>query len=195
MDVEKLTVKVQQSLNEAQLIAVKSNHQQVDAIHLFAALIAQEDGLIPNIFSKMGVNIKELNEETKKALDKMPKITGSGADSESVYATRMFEEVLVKAEGEAKKFKDSYISVEHVMLGLMDVNSKEVKAILMKFNITKEEFLTGLSKVRGNQRVENQDPEGTYEALVKYGSNLVEEAKKHKLDPVIGRDEEIRRVI
>ena len=195
MDVEKLTVKVQQSLNEAQAIAIKNNHQQIDTLHLFAALIAQEDGLIPNIFSKMGVNIRQLNEEIGKGLDGIPKVTGNGADSGSVYATRRFEEVFVKAEDEAKKFKDSFISVEHVMLGLMDVNSKDIGVILKKFKITKEIFLNSLSKVRGNQRVENPDPEGTYEALVKYGSNLVEEAKKHKLDPVIGRDEEIRRVI
>ena len=195
MDVEKLTIKVQQSLNEAQLIAVKSNHQQIDTIHLFAALIAQGDGLIPNIFSKMGVNIRQLGEEINKALAKMPRVTGSGADTSSIRATRRFEEVFIKAEDEAKKFKDSYISVEHVMLGLMDVGSKEIGEILKKFNITKEIFLSALSQVRGNQRVENPDPEGTYEALVKYGSNLVEEAKKHKLDPVIGRDEEIRRVI
>ncbi|MBU3112219.1 ATP-dependent chaperone ClpB [Clostridium lacusfryxellense] len=195
MDVEKLTVKVQQSLNEAQLLAVKNNHQQVDTLHLFAALIAQEDGLIPNIFSKMGVDIASLNNDIKKVIDSMPKVTGSGADSGSVYATRRFEEVFVKAEAEAKKFKDSFISVEHVMLGLMEVNTKEITEILKKFNITKDAFLSVLSSVRGNQRVENPDPEGTYEALVKYGSNLVEQAKKHKLDPVIGRDEEIRRVI
>ncbi|MBZ9686619.1 ATP-dependent chaperone ClpB [Clostridium estertheticum] len=195
MDIEKLTVKVQQSLNEAQLIAVKNNHQQIDTIHLFAALIAQEDGLIPNIFSKMGVDIRQLNEDINKALERMPRVTGSGADTGAVYATRRFEEIFIKAEDEAKKFKDSFISVEHVMLGLMDVNTKVIGDILKKFNITKEEFLNALSKVRGNQRVENPDPEGTYEALVKYGSNLVEQAKKHKLDPVIGRDEEIRRVI
>ncbi|MBU3180731.1 ATP-dependent chaperone ClpB [Clostridium psychrophilum] len=195
MNVEKLTVKVQQSLNEAQLLAVKNNHQQVDTIHLFAALIAQEEGLIPNIFSKMGVNITQLNTEIKKVIDNMPKVSGSGVDNGSVYATRRLDEVFVKAENEAKKFKDSFISVEHVMLGLMDVKTNEIVDILKKFNITKDAFLSVLSTVRGNQRVDNADPEGTYEALVKYGSNLVEQAKKHKLDPVIGRDEEIRRVI
>ncbi|AKN33498.1 protein disaggregation chaperone [Clostridium carboxidivorans P7] len=195
MDVEKLTIKVQKALNEAQLVAVRYNHQQIDTIHLFSALVSQEDGLIPNIFSKMGVDIRALKEETSKTLDKMPKVLGEGAQNASLYATRRFEDVFVKAEKEAKKFKDSYISVEHVMLGLMEVNSKEVQDILTKFNITKNDFLSALSKVRGNQRVETQDPEGTYEALVKYGRNLVEEAKKHKLDPVIGRDEEIRRVV
>jgi ATP-dependent Clp protease ATP-binding subunit ClpB len=195
MNIEKLTVKVQQSLNEAKLIAVKNNHQNIDTIHLFAALVVQDDGLIPNIFSKMGVNIRQLNEDVNKVLEKMPKVTGNGADTGSVYATRRFEDVFIKAEDEAKKFKDSFISVEHVMLGLMDVNTKDISDMLKKFNISKEDFLNSLSTVRGNQRVENPDPEGTYEALVKYGSNLVEEAKKHKLDPVIGRDDEIRRVI
>ncbi|WP_123052859.1 ATP-dependent chaperone ClpB [Clostridium sp. JN-1] len=195
MNIEKLTTKVQESLNEAQLIAVRHNHQQIDTIHLFDALISQKDGLIPNIFEKMGVNVANLNSETEKVLEKMPKVLGEGAQNSSIYATRRFEEVLVKAEEAAKKFKDSYISVEHVMIGIMDVNSADTDALLNKFNIKKKDFLVALSKVRGNQKVDTQDPEGTYEALVKYGRNLVEEAKKHKLDPVIGRDEEIRRVV
>ncbi|MBP2033746.1 ATP-dependent Clp protease ATP-binding subunit ClpB [Clostridium algifaecis] len=195
MNVDKLTVKVQQSLNEAQLTAVRHNHQQVDTIHLFSALISEEDGLISNIFEKIGVNVDALRKETEAVLNKMPKVLGEGAQNSSVYATRRFEEVLVKAESIAKKFKDSYISVEHVMLGIMEVHSDDVDEILKKFNIKKKDFLEALSKVRGNQTVDTNDPEGTYEALVKYGRNLVEEAKKHKLDPVIGRDEEIRRVV
>jgi ATP-dependent chaperone ClpB len=195
MDIDKLTIKVQQSLNEAQLIAVRHNHQQIDVIHLFAALISQDDGLIPNIFSKMGANIRQLNDETESVLNKMSKVLGEGAQTASIYATRRFEDVFVKAEEMVKKFKDSYISVEHIMLGIMEVNSSDIESILKKFNITKNNFLNVLSQVRGNQRVDTQDPEGTYEALVKYGRNLVEEAKKHKLDPVIGRDEEIRRVV
>ena len=195
MDFEKLTIKVQQSINEAQLTAVRYNHQQIDAIHLLSALLSEDDGLIPNIFSKMGINVRELKDEVSKVLDKMPKVLGEGAQNSSVYATRRFEEIFVKAEDVAKKFKDSYTSVEHVMLALMEVGGSEVTNLLRKFNINKDAFLNALSKVRGNQRVDNQDPEGTYEALVKYGRNLVEDAKNHKLDPVIGRDEEIRRVI
>jgi len=195
MDIEKLTIKVQQAMNEAQLTAVRHNHQQVDDLHLFYALTAEDDGLIPNIFSKMGIDLRSLREETEKALDRLPKVLGEGAQSSSVYATRRFEEVFVKAENSAKQFKDSYISVEHVMIGLMETGGPEVKGLLKKFGITKEDFLSALSKVRGAQRVETQDPEGTYEALVKYGRNLVQDAQKHKLDPVIGRDEEIRRVI
>jgi ATP-dependent Clp protease ATP-binding subunit ClpB len=195
VDIDKLTVKVQQSLNEAQLIAVKHNHQQVDVIHLFSALISQRDGLVSNIFEKMGINVDLVRNETNAVLDKMPKVMGEGANSSSVYVTRRFEQVLVKAEEISKKFKDSYISVEHVMLAIIESHSSDVDRILNKFNIKKDSFLEVLSKVRGNQTVDTQDPEGTYDALVKYGRNLVEEAKKHKLDPVIGRDDEIRRVV
>ena len=195
MDIEKLTIKVQQAINDAQVIAVKNNNQQLDVIHLFSSLLNQQDGLIPNIFSKMGVDVNKLNNYTNEVLQRYPKVTGEGAESGGVYATRRFEEVFIKAESETKKFKDSYISVEHVMLGIMDVNSSDVNDILDRFNIKRNNFLEALAQVRGNQRVETQDPEGTYEALIKYGRNLVEEAKKHKLDPVIGRDEEIRRVI
>ncbi|MHC6180759.1 ATP-dependent chaperone ClpB [Clostridium sp. JNZ X4-2] len=195
MDINKLTVKAQQSINEAQLIAVKYSHQQIDVIHLFSALVFEENGLIPNIFGKMSVDVKSLVKETKNVLDKMPKVLGEGAQSNSLYATRRFEDVFVKAESIAKNFKDSYISVEHIMLSIMEMHSSDVDKILEKFNIRKSGFLEALSQIRGNQRVDTQDPEGTYEALVKYGRNLVEEAKKHKLDPVIGRDEEIRRVV
>lgn len=196
MDMEKMTIKVQQSLNEAQLIAVKYNHQQIEVIHLFMALISEEDGLIPNIFSRMGVNINHIKQSTHSELDKMPKVLGEGARSSGVYAVRRIEEVFIEAENHAKRFKDSYISVEHVMLAIMDIDSKGIVGKILKtFNITKDGFLNILSTIRGNQRVETQDPEGTYDALKKYGRNLVEEAQKHKLDPVIGRDEEIRRVV
>lgn len=195
MDIDKLTIKVQQAINNAQSIAIKYNHQQIDVIHLFSALVFEEDGLIPNIFGKMSVDVRSLVNFTKDVLDEMPKVLGEGAQSSSLYASRRFEEIFIKAENVAKKFKDSYVSVEHVMLAIMEIGSKEVEQILKRFNITKDSFLEALTLIRGNQRVDTQDPEGTYEALVKYGRNLVEEAKKHKLDPVIGRDEEIRRVV
>ena len=195
MDVNKLTIKVQQTLNEAQLTAVKYNHQQVDVIHLFSALVNQEEGLIPNIITKMGIDLKLMKDDIIKVFEKMPKVTGEGAETSSVYATRRFEDVFIKAENWMKKFKDSYISVEHVMLGLIEIKSADVEEILKKYKLTKDAFLSTLESVRGSQKVETQDPEGTYEALVKYGRNLVEDAKKHKLDPVIGRDEEIRRTI
>ncbi|WP_315121533.1 ATP-dependent chaperone ClpB [uncultured Clostridium sp.] len=196
MDIEKLTLKVQQAINDSQLVAVKHSHQQIDIIHLFAALNSEDDGLIPNIFGKMGVNIKLLREEINRELDRMPKVLGEGAQSGGVYATRRFEEVFIKGEEIAKKFGDSYTSVEHITLAIMDIDKNGVVGgILKKFNINKDDFLNALSQVRGNQRVDTQDPEGTYEALVKYGRNLTKDAKNHKIDPIIGRDEEIRRVV
>ena len=195
MDIEKMTVRVQKSLNEAYQIAVKKHNQQVDVIHLFAALVNQEDGLIPNIFEKMNISVTALKSSIDEELDKLPQIYGEGINSQGVTASRNIEEVLIKAEDISKDFKDSYISVEHVMLAIMDINVSNVKKILRMYNINKNEFLQVLSNVRGSQRVESQDPEGTYDALAKFGTNLVDLAKKHKLDPVIGRDEEIRRVI
>lgn len=196
MNVEKMTLRVQQALNDANLLAVKSNHQQMEIIHLFSALVEQEDGLIPNIFTKMGINIKLIKVDIKSALNNMPKITGEGANNSSVYITRQLEEVLVKAGDISKEFKDSYVSVEHLILAIIDVDKNgSTKQIFNKYNITKNSFMKVLSEVRGSQRVDTQDPEGTYDALAKYGTNLVELAKKHKLDPVIGRDDEIRRAI
>lgn len=196
MNIDKMTLRVQQSLNDAYSEAVKYNHQQVDIIHLFAALVNQEDGLIPNIFEKMGVNLTFLRNDIHEELERMPKVLGEGANASGVTATRRINEVLVKAENIATEFKDSYISVEHVMIAMMDVDKNGIVGkILKKFSINKNDFLKVLSEVRGNQRVDTQDPEGTYDALAKYGTNLIELAKKHKLDPVIGRDEEIRRAI
>ncbi|RDY28030.1 ATP-dependent chaperone ClpB [Romboutsia weinsteinii] len=196
MDIEKMTVRVQKSLNEAYNEAVKHHNQQLEVIHLFSALINQEDGLIPNIFEKMNVSIEALRNTTSIELNKLPQIQGEGIGSQGVTATRRVNEVLIKAEEISKEFKDSYISVEHVILAMMDIESKNtVGKILKQYNINRQDFLQVLSQVRGSQRVETQDPEGTYEALARYGTNLVELAKKHKLDPVIGRDEEIRRVI
>ena len=195
MNADKMTLRVQQSLNDAYEIAVKYNNQQLDIIHLFSALINQEDGLIPNILEKMGVDIKSLERETNLKIDSLPKVLGEAAKSTGVTATRRINEVLIKAEQLSKEFGDSYVSVEHVMLAIMDIDSKGVGLILDKFSISKKGFLEVLNKIRGSQKVDTQDPEGTYDALSKYGTNLIDLAKKHKLDPVIGRDEEIRRTV
>lgn len=193
MNIDKMTLRVQQALNDANVTAVKFNHQQIDLIHLFSALVEQEDGLVPNILTKMGISVKNLKASVNKELDAMPKVLGEGVGN--VYITRKVEEVLIKAEEFSKQFEDSYVSVEHLMLAIIEIDNNQVPKILKQYNITKENFLKVLSEVRGSQRVETQDPEGTYDALAKYGTNLVDLAKKHKLDPVIGRDEEIRRTI
>jgi ATP-dependent Clp protease ATP-binding subunit ClpB len=160
------------------------------------ALISQEDGLIPNIFGKMGVDIDRLNGDVQKELERMPKVLGEGAQSSSVYITRKFDELFVSAEKISKDFKDSYISTEHVILAIMKLSKSDpIISILKTNNIDEKEFLRILAEVRGNQRVQSEDPEGTYDALKKYGRNLINEAKNYKLDPVIGRDEEIRRVV
>lgn len=196
MNIEKLTLKVQEALNNAQGIAIRYNHQQVDVIHLFYALVTQEDGLIPNILEKMEKDLPKIKEAIESALNKMPKVLGSGASGGAVYATRKIEELFVKASDVAADFKDSYISVEHVFLAIMYLEQNgEIGKILNSFNIKKNGFLNVLASVRGTQRVETNDPEGTYDALKKYGTNLNERAKKHELDPVIGRDNEIRRLV
>ncbi|MFR4162580.1 MAG: ATP-dependent chaperone ClpB [Paraclostridium sordellii] len=196
MNIEKMTVRVQNSLNKAYDIAVKNHNQQVDVIHLLSALVNQEDGLIPNILEKMNISVSSLNNSINIELSKLPQIHGEGISSQGITATRRINEVLLKAEEISKDFKDVYISVEHVILAMIETESKtNVGKIFKQFNLNKKDFLDVLSKVRGSQRVETNDPEGTYEALERYSTNLVELAKKNKLDPVIGRDEEIRRVI
>ncbi|EES51100.1 ATP-dependent chaperone ClpB [Clostridium botulinum] len=196
MNIEKMTLRVQQALSDANVIAVKYNHQQIDVIHVFSALVNQDDGLVSNIFTKMGIQVKFLKDNLDRVIDSMPKVLGEGASNAGVYITRKVDEVLIKAEEISKQFEDSYISVEHLMLAIMDIDKNgEVAKLLDKYGISKDKFLKVLSEVRGSQRVDTQDPEGTYDALAKYGTNLVELAKKHKLDPVIGRDEEIRRAI
>ncbi|CEN90179.1 Chaperone protein [[Clostridium] sordellii] len=196
MNIEKMTVRVQNSLNEAYDIAVKNHNQQVDVVHLLSALVNQEDGLIPNILEKMNISVSSLNNSINIELSKLPQIHGEGISSQGITATRRINEVLLKAEEISKDFKDAYISVEHVILAMIETESKtNVGKIFKQFNLNKKDFLDVLSKVRGSQRVETNDPEGTYEALERYSTNLVELAKKNKLDPVIGRDEEIRRVI
>ena len=155
MNVDKMTIRVQQALNDANLIAVKYNHQQIEVIHLFAALVEQEDGLIPNILTKMNVDVRGLKSTLNRTLDNMPKVLGEGANSSGVYITRKVEEVLIKAEELAKKFEDSYISVEHLMLAILDKEkSGAVGDILKSYSITEKNFMKVLSEVRGSQRVE-----------------------------------------
>ncbi|HAZ36610.1 MAG TPA: ATP-dependent chaperone ClpB [Clostridiaceae bacterium] len=194
MDIEKMTLKVQEALNLAQQTAVKMNHQQVDTEHLMYAMLTQDDGLIPRLIDKMGIDSNVITKEVYDYLDRQPKVLGESAGTSAVYATRRLEEVLLKSEDIQKRMGDSFISVEHIFLAFLKGDYPST-SILKKHGITEKAFLEALKSVRGAQRVGTNDPEGTYDALKKYGRNLTEEARKNKLDPVIGRDEEIRRVI
>ena len=196
MDMNRLTQKCQEALHDAQLKAVRFGHQEVDAEHVFVALCEQSDGLISRLLERMEINAQALREEVEKELERRPRVSGPGSEAGKIYLTQRLNKVLVRAEEEAKRLKDDYVSVEHLVLAMLELNDKSaLLGIFKTFNLTRERFLATLTAVRGNQRVVSQNPEATYEALERYGRDLVEEAKKGKLDPVIGRDAEIRRVV
>lgn len=194
MDMNKMTLKVQDALNLAQQTALKLNNQQVDSEHLLYALLSQEEGLIPELLQRSNVNLAAVTRDIREYLEKQPKVTGQGAASSGIYVTRRFEEVLVRAEEIARRMKDMYVSVEHVMLAFIE-GSFPGREILKRNGVTLENFTKALKEARGGQRIETNDPEGTYDALKRYGRDLTSEARTHKMDPVIGRDEEIRRII
>ncbi|MBI1338189.1 MAG: ATP-dependent chaperone ClpB [Phycisphaera sp.] len=194
MDPNKLTEKSVAALQQAQTLAVERSHQLVDGEHLLHALVSQHDGLVPRLLEKLKRPADVVLREVERELDKLPKVTGSGAGQLGV--TQRVNQLLVSAEGLAKRLKDEYVSVEHLMLALIEEGQKTPAGrILNTIGITRDAFLHALTQVRGNQRVTSATPEASYEALSKYGRDLVEMAKTGKLDPVIGRDEEIRRTI
>lgn len=193
MNFERFTDKAQEAVVDAQQLALKLDHQQVDVEHLHAALLEQEDGLIPKLLEMIGVNTSGLMNELKKELDRLPMVYGTNVNQ--VYATRRFNQVLIKAEDEADKFRDEYVSVEHIYLVIVNEKNTPSARILAKYQVDREKLLAALSKIRGNERVTSKNPEEGYQALQKYGRDLVELARAGKLDPVIGRDQEIRRVI
>lgn len=198
MNADKMTLRVQNALNEAFNIAVSNNNQQLEPIHLLSALMVQEDGLIGSIIDKMGIDRTSIQNDIDDEVSKLPKVTGDGVN---VTASVKINKILIEAEKISGEFKDSYISVEHLFLAMINLESSKglstsnVGKILKKYRIDKQSFLAVLHEIRGNQRVDSQDPEGTYDALLKYGINLVKRAMNNKLDPVIGRDDEIRRAI
>ena len=193
MNIDKFTEKAQAAVSAAQDIAVRMGHQQVDGEHIHLALAAQEDGLIPKLLGYMGQDVQLYIKDIEIELEKLPKVYGGGASS--LYATRRFNEVLIHAEDEAKRFKDEYTSVEHIYMALLKEKNTPSQTIFKRFGITLEKFMAALGKVRSNQRITSKNPEETYDALKRFGRDLVELAKSGKLDPVIGRDAEIRRAI
>jgi ATP-dependent Clp protease ATP-binding subunit ClpB len=194
VDINKLTQKSQEALAEAQSIATRMGHIEVDGEHLLMALIDQPEGLVPRLLAD--VEIATLRSDLERELNRRPKVSGPGAQPGQVAVTQRLANLLDAAEREAKRLKDEYVSVEHLVIALAEEgNATAAGRILANHRVTRDSFLTALTKVRGNQRVTSATPEGTYEALEKYGRDLVDEARSGKLDPVIGRDAEIRRVI
>ena len=196
MDLNKFTQKSQQAIGEAQTVAVRMGQQRVEAEHLLYALLTQEQGLVPRILDKAGFNTQTYLAELERGLGRLPRVSGPGAAPGNIYVTPRLNEILVKAQDLAKHLKDEYVSVEHLFLAFCDEPPSTLAGqVNASLGVTKDRILAALTEIRGGQRVTSADPEATYEALTKYGRDLVEDAKKGRLDPVIGRDEEIRRVI
>ena len=193
MNLERFTQKSADAIMSAQNLALENNNQEIDTIHLLKALISQDDGIIPKILQLMNININSIDNDITDYIKKLPKISGDNISN--VYASRKFSELLSNAEKEMLEFKDEYVSVEHIFLAMFKEKNSLVSDIFKKYDIKKSTFLEKLLNVRGNQKVTGQNPEDTYNVLEKYGRNLVEMAKKGKLDPVIGREDEIRRAI
>ncbi|QAZ66964.1 ATP-dependent chaperone ClpB [Solidesulfovibrio carbinolicus] len=196
MDLNKFTQKSQQAIGEAQTVAVRMGQQQVDAEHLLYALLTQDQGLVPRILDKAGYNSQAYLAELERGLSRLPKVSGPGVQPGQVYVTPRLNEILVKGQDLARHLKDEYVSVEHLFLAFCDEGPSTLAGQVNKaLGIDKNRVLAALNEIRGGQRVTSADPEATYEALTKYGRDLVDAARKGKIDPVIGRDEEIRRVI
>ena len=195
MNIEQMTQKTREALQAAQRIAVEYSNNAVEQEHLLAALAQQQDGLIPQLLQTLGIDANAFAQAALQKVEALPRVTGSGRDPEKIYISNDLDRALNAAEQQAKQMKDEYISVEHVFLGILQRPGKAANEIFKMFGITAEKFMQQLSAVRGNQRVTSDNPEDTYNALKKYGQDLVEMARANKLDPVIGRDSEIRNVI
>ena len=194
MDFNRLTEKSQEAIQQAQAKAVEHGNQQVDVEHLLLSMLEQQGGLAPSILLRADVPLENLHSRLTQEIEKLPKVSGSGVRADQVYMTPRLSQLLTKAEEQAKRLKDEYVSIEHLLLATAD-DKGTAGRLLREFGLTADRLMKALVEVRGNQRVTTQNPEATYEALRKYGRDLTEAASKGKLDPVIGRDDEIRRVI
>ena len=195
MNTNQFTQKTLEALQSAQRLAVEYSNNAVEQEHLLAALAQQQDGLIPQLLTKLGTDPNAFAQSALQKVEALPRVTGSGRDPDKVYISGDLDRALNAAEQQAKQMQDEYISVEHVFLGILQRPGKAAAELFKAFGITTERFMQQLSQVRGNQRVTTDNPESTYDALKKYGQDLVEMARANKLDPVIGRDTEIRNVI
>ena len=195
MDLNTFTQMSRQAVTDAQAAARRLNHNEVETWHLLSSLLSQEKGIIPGLLDKMGLSASALQLAVDRELERLPKVTGS-VDTSKAYVTQAFNDVLTRAEEDAKSLKDEFVSVEHLFLGLIEVGRPEaMKKLFKSFGVDRSKVMGALKQVRGSQRVTTDNPEATYQALEKYGVDLVDRARKGKLDPVIGRDEEIRRTI
>jgi len=194
MNVNRFTEKLQEGLGRAQSTAVAAHHQAVDVEHLASALLEDEQGLAASIVKIAGADLPAIRQKIADELRKIPSITGSGADAGQAYITQRLNRVLTRAEQEAGKLKDEFVSVEHVLIAILDEPGATAR-ILREAGITHDKLMAVLKKIRGSQRVTSSNPEATYQALERYGRDLTQLAAAGKLDPVIGRDDEIRRVM
>ena len=195
MNAQNYTQKSLEAIQAAQKLTIENQNQQIEQIHLLAALLRQENGLVPQLLKKMGLTPESLEAAVDAELNKLPRVTGSGREADKYYVARAVDTALNQAEDIAKQMKDEYVSVEHLFLSLIENADDTLKSLFRTYQITKERCLQALQSVRGNQRVTSDTPEDTYEALAKYGTDLVKRAREQKMDPVIGRDDEIRNVI
>ena len=192
MNIQKFTQKSIEAVNDCEKLAYDYGNQEIEQEHLLVALLSQEDGLIPKLIDKMEINVEHFTENAKRRLAARTKVSGSSAQ---VYVGNDLNKVLIHAEDEAKAMGDEYVSVEHLFLCLLKYPNKAMKELIKEYGLTRDRFLTALSMVRGNQKVTSDNPEATYDTLEKYGYDMVERARQQKLDPVIGRDDEIRNVV
>ncbi len=196
VDINRYTQKSQEALSAAQATAVRHGHVEIDGEHLMLALLEQVDGIAPRLLRRMEIPVEAFQKRIEEDLARRARVGGPGAEPGKVYITQRLNQLLVRAEDEAKRLKDEYVSTEHILLSYIEEgNATTTGRLLREFGVSREKLLATLNDVRGNQRVTSANPEQTYEALQKYGRNLVEEARRGRLDPVIGRDAEIRRVI
>ena len=195
MNMNQFTQKSLAAIQGAQDIAVEHGNQQIEQEHLLLALLSDEQGFIPQLLSAMGMTVPSFTAAVTAQVEKLPKVSGGGREAGQVYIAQDVDKALKAAESTAQSMKDEYISVEHIFLGLLDCANRSLKELFRTYNVTKEKVMQALASVRGNQRVTSDNPEETYDALKKYGTDLVERARQNKLDPVIGRDDEIRNVI
>ena len=195
MNAQKFTQKSLEAIQEAQNLALEHNSMQIEQEHLVCALLEQKDGLIPQLMKKMGTDPDALLHAVEQRIEGLPGVTGPGRESGKIYVSGDVDQNLAAAEREAGRMKDEYVSVEHIMMAVLEKPNTGMSRIFQQFGVTKDQFLSVLATVRGNTRVTSDTPEETYDSLSKYGQDLVELAKNHKLDPVIGRDSEIRNVI